>query len=92
MGASGKRGTGQGLDTLLQDTPHVAEVPVIFLSAYDRDQVIARALGAGADYIVKPFSPAELVARIQAVPRQRAPEKAGAIEALRAGGRDGELR
>ena len=48
-------------------------MPVIFLSAYGRDQVIARALEAGAeDYVVKPFSPTELVARVQTVLRRRA--------------------
>ena len=42
------------------------DVPVIFLSAYGRDHIIARAFEAGAvDYIVKPFSPTELVARIK---------------------------
>ena len=51
---------------LLESVPELAEVPVIFLSAYGRDQIIARALQAGAaDYVVKPFSPTELVARIQ---------------------------
>ena len=40
----------------------LSRVPVIFLSAYGRDQIIAQALEAGADdYIVKPFSPTELV-------------------------------
>ena len=59
---------------LMESVPELAEVPVIFLSTYGRDQVIARALEAGADdYIVKPFSPTELVARIQAVLRRRAP-------------------
>ena len=59
---------------LMEIVPELAEVPVIFLSAYGRDQVIARALEAGADdYIVKPFSPTELVARIQTVRRRRAP-------------------
>ena len=59
---------------LMERFPELAEVPVIFLSAYGRDQVIARALEAGADdYIVKPFSPTELVARIQTVLRRRAP-------------------
>ena len=82
---------------LMEIVPELAEVPVIFLSAYGRDQVIARALEAGADdYIVKPFSPTELVARIQTVRRRRAPVgpggKAGAVGALRAGGPDGELR
>ena len=59
---------------LMESVPELAGVPVIFLSAYGRDQVIARALEAGADdYIVKPFSPTELVARIQTVLRRRAP-------------------
>ncbi len=57
---------------LLQRVPELQDVPVIFLSAYGRDQVVARALEAGAeDYIVKPFSPTELVARINAVLRRR---------------------
>ena len=47
------------------------ELPVIFLSAYGRDEVIASALEAGAvDYIVKPFSPTELVARVRAALRR----------------------
>ena len=51
----------------------MADVPVIFLSVYGRDQTIATALEAGAaDYVVKPFSPTELVARIQAALRGRA--------------------
>ena len=58
---------------LMESVPELSQVPVIFLSAYGRDQVIARALEAGADdYIVKPFSPTELVARIQAALRRRA--------------------
>ena len=56
---------------LMERVPELAEVPVIFLSAYGRDQIVARALEAGADdYVVKPFSPTELVARIQAVLRR----------------------
>ena len=57
---------------LLETVPELSEVPVIFLSAYGRDQIIARALEAGAaDYVVKPFSPTELVARIQTALRRR---------------------
>ena len=50
----------------------IADVPVIFVSAYGRDQVIAQAFSKGAsDYIVKPFSPTELVARVKAALRRR---------------------
>ena len=60
---------------LMNDIQSQATVPVIFLSAYGQDQVIARAFQMGAsDYVVKPFSPTELAARIQAVlQRQHAP-------------------
>ena len=60
---------------LLENNPALGDVPVIFISAYGRDQLVARALEAGAeDYIVKPFSPTELVARIRtALRRQKGP-------------------
>ncbi|MXZ91375.1 MAG: response regulator [Chloroflexi bacterium] len=57
---------------LMQDIFRIADVPVIFLSGYGQDQVIARAFEMGADdYIVKPFSPTELAARVQAALRRR---------------------
>ncbi len=44
----------------------VREVPVIFLSAYGREETVVRALDSGAvDYMVKPFSPTELAARVR---------------------------
>ena len=56
---------------LMDDILAIAEVPVIFVSAYGRDQVIAQAFSRGAsDYIVKPFSPTELVARVRAALRR----------------------
>lgn len=59
-----------GIDLMQQLRP-LAPVPVIFLSAYGQDEVIARAFQMGAaDYVVKPFSPTELVARIQAALRR----------------------
>jgi len=58
---------------LMNDVPELADLPVIFISAYGRDETIARALEAGAaDYLVKPFSPTELTARIRAALRNRA--------------------
>ena len=58
---------------LMQTVPELADLPVIFISGYGRDETIVRALEAGADdYIVKPFSPTELTARIRAFLRRRA--------------------
>ena len=57
---------------LMEEILDVADVPVIFLSAYGRDELIATAFGMGADdYVVKPFSPTELTARIAAALRRR---------------------
>ena len=57
---------------LLEQIPDLGDLPVIFISAYRRDETIARALELGAaDYIVKPFSPTELVARVRAALSRR---------------------
>ena len=46
-------------------------MPVIFISGYGRDETVPRALESGAtDYIVKPFSATELVARVRAALRR----------------------
>ena len=56
-----------GID-LMKDIFSIAEVPVVFLSAYGQQETIANAFESGAsDYIVKPFTPTELVARVRAV-------------------------
>ena len=62
---------------LMEQVSGLAELPVIFTSEYGRDETIARALDAGAaDYIVKPFSPTELAARVRATLRRHAgPER-----------------
>ena len=58
---------------LMQAIREIADVPVIFLSAYGQDEVVAQAFDLGAaDYVVKPFSPTELAARIRAALRKRA--------------------
>ena len=57
---------------LMQSIPALGDRPVIFISGYGRDEMIARALELGAaDYIVKPFSPTELTARVRAALRRR---------------------
>ena len=58
---------------LMARIPDVSEVPVIVLSGRGRGHDITRAFELGAsDYVVKPFSPTELVARIRAALRKRA--------------------
>src|SRR3569832_2810743 len=54
-----------------------SDVPILFLSA--RDEEIARILGlemGGDDYVTKPFSPRELVARVDVVLRRARPPPA----------------
>ena len=69
---------------------HKSRVPIIFVSSRDEelDRVLGLELGA-ADYLVKPFSPRELLARVKAVLRRLAPppaedkpqlQKRGALE------------
>ena len=57
---------------LMADILKTADVPVIFLSVYGQDEIVARALDVGAaDYLIKPFSPTELAARIRTALRKR---------------------
>ena len=57
---------------LMRQVPELADLPVIFISGYGRDETVSKALESGAaDYLVKPFSPTELVARIRAALRRR---------------------
>ena len=56
---------------LMRQVPELSDLPVIFISAYRRDDTVAQALEAGAaDYIAKPFSATELVARVRAALRR----------------------
>jgi PAS domain S-box-containing protein len=60
-----------GLD-LLQQIREFSRVPIIFLTARDREEEKIRALRMGGDdYITKPFSPTELIARIEVALRKR---------------------
>ena len=73
---------------LMNDIHRTADVPVIFLSVYGQDETIARAFDRGAtDYVVKPFSPTELAARIRAALRRRLePEQGDPAAPYAAGG------
>ena len=58
----------------------LSKVPIIFVTAVGKETDIVRGLEMGADdYVVKPFSPRELVARIEAILR-RAEDEASSIE------------
>ncbi len=62
-----------GLDLCrrIRENPHIGMIPVVFLTAKtaEADRIAGLELGAD-DYITKPFSPRELVARIRAVLRR----------------------
>src|SRR5690606_13183574 len=52
------------------------QIPIIMLTARGAEQDKIGGLDAGADdYVTKPFSPRELLARINAVLRRRAPQR-----------------
>ena len=58
---------GNGFN-LYQETIKQKEIPTIFLTAKDEEDDIVRGLELGAeDYITKPFSTKELIARIQKI-------------------------
>jgi DNA-binding response OmpR family regulator len=71
-----------GLDVTRTLRRHTA-TPIIMLTARDdeADRIVGLELGAD-DYVTKPFSPRELVARVRAVLRRRTPQ---AGDLLRAG-------
>ncbi len=58
-------------------------VPILMITARGDEPDRVAGLDAGADdYIVKPFSPRELLARIRAVLRRRAPEQSGGVVSI----------
>ena len=76
------------LDLMLPDLPgeevcrvirQGSTVPIIMLTAKSSEEERIRGLGLGADdYVVKPFSPRELVLRVKAVLKRSTPERAAA--------------
>ena len=67
--------TGTALARKLRADPRMKDIPIIMLTARAQETDKVEGLEAGADdYITKPFSPKELLARIKAVLRRRAPQ------------------
>jgi DNA-binding response OmpR family regulator len=83
--------TMPGLDGLevcqqLRSDPRMGRVPIIVLSAraMEADRVLGLEKGAD-DYLIKPFGPRELVARVNAVLRRSAMQQQGDRAEIRAG-------
>jgi DNA-binding response OmpR family regulator len=72
-----------GLD-VAREIRRTSNVPIVMLTARgdEADRVAGLELGAD-DYVVKPFSPKELVARVRAVLRRSDAASAGGLEVLR---------
>lgn len=67
--------SGVELARRVRSDARLKDVPIIMLTARseERDKILGLETGAD-DYITKPFSPRELMARIKAVLRRRAPQ------------------
>jgi two-component system phosphate regulon response regulator PhoB len=64
----------------LRRMPETANVPIIMLTARGEEEDRVRGLETGADdYVTKPFSPRELIARVNAVLRRVRPALAGEV-------------
>ncbi|MFA6075856.1 MAG: response regulator transcription factor [Negativicutes bacterium] len=70
----------------LKKSPYTADKPIIMLTARTGTNDIVAGLATGADdYIVKPFSPIELLARVQAVARRTVLQTADATHQIHRG-------
>jgi len=59
----------------LRSNSPTKKIPIIMLTAKSDEENMIQGLNSGADdYLTKPFSPRELVARIKAILRRKAPE------------------
>ncbi|HEY4318983.1 MAG TPA: phosphate regulon transcriptional regulator PhoB [Herbaspirillum sp.] len=68
--------SGLNLLSQLRNDARTATLPIIMLTARGMEEDKVKGLDYGADdYVTKPFSPKELVARIQALLRRKTPER-----------------
>ncbi|MFH1183455.1 MAG: response regulator [Chloroflexota bacterium] len=66
------RMTGYDACRLMKANPDLRDVPVVFLSAKGQESEIQSGLDAGAEeYLLKPFSPAELTNRVRGILSRR---------------------
>lgn len=69
--------SGLELAQQLKQNPKTRSVPIIMISARGEEEDRVKGLDTGADdYIAKPFSPREMVARVKAVLRRTRPDEA----------------
>ena len=69
--------SGLELAQQLKQSPKTKSIPIIMVSARGEEEDRVKGLDTGADdYIAKPFSPREMVARVKAVLRRAKPDEA----------------
>jgi two-component system, OmpR family, phosphate regulon response regulator PhoB len=72
--------TGLSLLSRIRADRQFNELPVIMLTAKTMEEDKIAGLNTGADdYVTKPFSPRELMARVKALLRRKTPERADAV-------------
>ena len=67
---------GIEISSIIRSSSEIKDIPIIMLTAKSDESDKVLGLESGADdYVTKPFSPKELVARIKALLRRTAPQK-----------------
>jgi two-component system, OmpR family, response regulator len=75
-----------GMQVLKRLREHAPDVPVLFLTARDAvEDRVAGLTAGGDDYVTKPFSLEEVVARLRALMRRSVPVKAASTSVLQVG-------
>ena len=78
--------SGIQLTGKLKNTPKTADIPIILLTAKDKETDVVVGLSVGADdYVTKPFSTSVLIARMEAVLRRAYPADEDIREILAVG-------
>lgn len=73
-------------DEVLKTIRQLSDVPVLMLTAKGSENDVVEGLNLGADgYVIKPFRPRELVARLEALLRRFGPKEAGEVITINGG-------